>query len=307
MPETLDPEYMQRYTDAMMRGETGSRLNQSVGIPDPVGYSPPMVTPAPVEAPPLNHYSAANYVRLPQGGAGIDFSRMERDLADVPLDQAQKAIQAAIQYQSQRGYQQDLDSGMSPYQALAKWAPLMLGKGLSGAASMVRATQPKPNFSFVPGGDEAPATFQAPGQRPVIVPRSSMPRGDAEALEISEVMPGVKLIRDRQSGIFKIATGERPMNEAQRLKLMKDSIKMKKDISNMDKDTPEYLENLRVIKAYDNALKEAGSTPGQVRAPAAQAQPVAAPNASPYKEGQRIRSKKDGKTYIVRNGVPVLE
>lgn len=134
-----------------------------------------------------------------------------------------------------------------------------------------------------------------------------MPRGDAEALEISEVMPGVKLIRDRQSGIFKIATGERPMNEAQRLKLMKDSIKMKKDISNMDKDTPEYLENLRVIKAYDNALKEAGSTPGQVRAPAAQAQPVAAPNASPYKEGQRIRSKKDGKTYIVRNGVPVLE
>lgn len=300
----LYPEDNEDYFDALARGETGSRLAESAGMPIPQGSSPPIISPAPApEAPPMRLDSAANYVRFPAGG-GIDFAGIERNFANAPVDQAQKAINAAIQYQSQRGYNQDLQSGMSPDQALAKWAPLMLGKGgLTGAASMIRATQPKPNFSFVPGEEGAPATFQAPGQRPVVVPRSAMPRGNAEDLQITDVMPGVKLIRDMQSGVFKIATGERPLSEAQRLKLMKDSIEMKRKISEMDKESPQYLETLRVLKAYENSLKEAGGTPRPVKAPAPS---VSAPS-SPYKEGQRIRSKKDGKTYIVRNGVPVLE
>lgn len=59
------------------------------------------------------------------------------------------------------------------------------------------------------------------------------------------------------------------------------------------------------------------AAPPSVATPVSQATPrgedvtpalaPARPAASPFKEGARIKSKKDGKFYIVKNGVPVPE
>jgi hypothetical protein len=65
---------------------------------------------------------------------------------DVPFAQAEAAYHAALRFQAQRQYQQDLASGMAPSEALAKSAPLMFStpkpQSLSGVASLIRATTP---------------------------------------------------------------------------------------------------------------------------------------------------------------------
>jgi hypothetical protein len=54
--------------------------------------------------------------------------RGQYEFAADPTAQTERAVQAAIRFQAQRQYQQDLASGMSPNEALAKAAPLMFSK-----------------------------------------------------------------------------------------------------------------------------------------------------------------------------------
>lgn len=63
------------------------------------------------------------------------------------VDDATKAIQAAMQFQGMRGYQNDIASGMAPAEALARNAWSMFGarggNGLSGIGALARAVTPQ--------------------------------------------------------------------------------------------------------------------------------------------------------------------
>jgi hypothetical protein len=82
----------------------------------------------------------------PSPTAQLDAWMAQQQKNDVPFAQAEAAYHAALRFQAQRQYQQDLASGMAPSEALAKWAPLMFStpkpQSLSGVASLIRATTP---------------------------------------------------------------------------------------------------------------------------------------------------------------------
>jgi len=72
---------------------------------------------------------------------------MKEARSDPNLATAQKAVQAATQYQAQRGYDKDLQNGMPADQAMTKWGPMLFGQsgaGMSRMASTVRAMRPPP-------------------------------------------------------------------------------------------------------------------------------------------------------------------
>lgn len=73
-----------------------------------------------------------------------------------PTAKTEQAVAAALKFQAQRMYQQDLASGTAPAEALAKVAPLLFGgakqSNLGQAASFIKATQkPAPKFTDVGG------------------------------------------------------------------------------------------------------------------------------------------------------------
>ena len=57
---------------------------------------------------------------------GEDLMRLAQSMG-VPLQQAIQAVDAQQRFQAQRGYQADLDRGVSAEQAAVKWFPLMMG------------------------------------------------------------------------------------------------------------------------------------------------------------------------------------
>jgi hypothetical protein len=74
---------------------------------------------------------------------------------------------------------------------------------------------------------------------------------------------------------------------------------------------PEKVWRNEEIKKRTDAAVKAATSPGSASvagaAQPAPAQPAAAQQPAPFAEGARIRSKKDGKMYVVKNGVPVLD
>lgn len=129
---------------------------------------------------------------------------------DLPLQQAEEAAKAAMVYQGQRGYMRDLANGLSAPEALSKWAPLMFARTPGQGASMVRANPtPKPNYQFVPGAGGAPNRFEAPGERPVFVPRTSMPQEVADqGLIKEEIAPNIFAVRVKGSSTVHIVNAK---------------------------------------------------------------------------------------------------
>lgn len=112
--------------------------------PDPTAPVAPVapVVPAPVAAPPAP---------APDAATGAYWNQFRQAYKDLPLAQAQTAINAAMKYQGIRGYQRDLAAGKPAAEALARWGPLMLSSdrgagGLAGAAAMTRAATPPTHF-----------------------------------------------------------------------------------------------------------------------------------------------------------------
>lgn len=106
-------------------------------------------TPAPTGPP-------VNLLTPEQAANNFMWRRLAQQTQDLPLAQTEQAVSAALRYQGQRQYQQDLASGMSPGEALARSAPMIFGGPKQGslgqAASMVRATaKPQPKFTDVGG------------------------------------------------------------------------------------------------------------------------------------------------------------
>jgi predicted HAD superfamily Cof-like phosphohydrolase len=68
---------------------------------------------------------------------------VREQVAGQPIEQQQQAVQAAVKFQAQRGYQQDLASGMPAPQAMAKWGPMLFAPGSPGAMSAIKMQQPQ--------------------------------------------------------------------------------------------------------------------------------------------------------------------
>jgi len=68
---------------------------------------------------------------------------VREQVAGQPIEQQQQAVQAAVKFQAQRGYQQDLAGGMSASQAMAKWGPMLFAPGSPGAMSAMKMQQPQ--------------------------------------------------------------------------------------------------------------------------------------------------------------------
>lgn len=116
-------------------------LGQDYREPDqpPVGIVAP--PPAPMAAPAAPAVAPPGTPIPPEAMVGSIMSRLATQYRNepLPLDQAQRAVSAALKFQAIRGYQQDINGGMSTADALAKWAPMMFT--MQGAGTLGQAAQ----------------------------------------------------------------------------------------------------------------------------------------------------------------------
>lgn len=253
--DDIEQDQSRRYFDAMQRGETGATLARSAGLPVPVGYSPPIITPtpAPVENVRWDATAANSTVITPNDEMEALYSAMGRRAMQLPIAEAQKAIAAAQQFQAMRGYQNELEKGTAPDQAFIKWAPVMLGGRMTGAGSMLGAMKPAPNYQFVPGSGGSPATYQSPGQRPVIIPQTALPTPEGEPEFIKEeIIPGVFAVgRPGGKGTQIIKQNGETLTKAERLKLLATVGTLEKNLAIMNEGSPSY----RSLSEIVNAIK----------------------------------------------------
>lgn len=199
-----------------------------------VAVAPPPVMAPPQMAPPVNQGIA----RPPMpGGAPAVYDPNYQDQQEFlrraayaqhynpegnDLAEAEQTINAAIKFQAMRGYQQDLQSGKSSAEALAKWAPMLFANpkqsNMGGAAALIKATRPP-----------APMIKTANNQLFQIGPNGAMPltpapqrqgRADPFALEeyrqkireiktMSETLPDLPAGKDRDALAARIATAQK--------------------------------------------------------------------------------------------------
>ena len=112
--------------------------------------------------------------------APVQWTKAAQPVPEPPnLEQASAAVAAAIKAQALRGYQQDLQSGKSPAEALAKWAPSLYGSlpntTAGQAASLIQATKQTPprymtsgNRIYQVGPQGAVPLTPAPVKAPVV-------------------------------------------------------------------------------------------------------------------------------------------
>lgn len=137
--------------------------------------TPPPVTP-PQLIPPVSPGDLPRSMRPPvqQAPGGFNLELWREQNAQMPIAQAEQAVASAMRFQGIRQYQQDLASGMTAAEALAKSAPLLFGGPKQGnlgqAAAFIKATRP-PSVQYrdiggvlykIPPGGEPQAITQKP-------------------------------------------------------------------------------------------------------------------------------------------------
>lgn len=298
---------MDRYLAGMQRGLSGRRLAEAAGLV--------VVPPTPrAVAPPLPTQWAHT---MPAPGTESESDTTMRAVANLPVDKAMEAINAAKEFMAIRGYQKDIEAGKPADESLAKWAPLgLLGKkaNLAGAGSFIKAVRPRPKFSFVPGTETQPASFQAPGERPVIVPRTAMPLSQtAPELIKQEVAPGIFAVRDPRSASIHIVKGSgESLTQKDRMSLITKLPSMERQATGMDPGSPEFERAQKAIQAVRAAAMGEESAAGvptdigfqpppdvSARAwePGAPPPPVAAPEPAAPARTERKFTDKKGNVY----------
>lgn len=133
--------------------DTEEQDQETMPVQGPSVVTPPVMAPqgaAPVPVMP----PTGPRVTAP-GGLGPMLQQMRIQTKDMPTEQANQAVAAALKFQGMRGYQNDLQAGKSPSEALAKWAPIILSgpkeTTMSGMASMIKATSQEPTFRNASG------------------------------------------------------------------------------------------------------------------------------------------------------------
>jgi hypothetical protein len=155
----------------------------------------------------------------PEDAAGMEGinPRFIDQLSQQPVDVALKAADAAIQFQGLRGYQQALKNGVPAEKAMAKFGPMIFRKTPQALGPSIRSLTPppvKPSYKMVPGTNGIPPYFEGgAGQRPVFIPKSSMPEdlslNKPQVTELPE-LPGVKVIQVPGSKQYRVVPGQQP-------------------------------------------------------------------------------------------------
>ena len=135
-----------------------------------------------------NAVAAARYfgARQPNDVQGAMTGAALSGNPNLPIEQQTEAVAAATKFQGQRGYQQDLASGMPASQAMAKWGPMLFAPGSPGAMSAIKMQQPQ--YRNVPGVGLVAIT---PGGQPRVVMPSKQP-SDTET--VTEKYPAKEAI-----------------------------------------------------------------------------------------------------------------
>lgn len=110
------------YWDALQRGETGPALREAAGGVVGSEQGPP----APRPEPPRGVYTYTAQPYVPTDPAERAMAAM---MKDVPIAQAERAVEAAMKFQGMRMYQQALREGKPSAEALAAAGPLLFGAG----------------------------------------------------------------------------------------------------------------------------------------------------------------------------------
>lgn len=87
-------------------------------------------------------------IQPPEGfGGGVGMPSLDRiyqaAFSQLPVDEASKAVEAAIRFQGLRGYQRDLANGLNAAQAFAKWGPSLFHQA-TGIPEAIDRSVPTP-------------------------------------------------------------------------------------------------------------------------------------------------------------------
>lgn len=176
----------------MLRGPQGPAAPSLAPRP-----TPPMTAPPPAN--PLSPEALAN---------NMNWARLQYQLANTPIGEAEQAVAQALKFQALRQYQNDIAAGMAPDKALAKSAVQMFANpkqsNLGQAASFIRSTTPSaPKLIDVggmlyrqnPDGSVTALTTGRPARRYNVggVLYEQGPDGKMTAITPPKLPPGEKL------------------------------------------------------------------------------------------------------------------
>lgn len=99
--------------------------------------------------------AASPFLSPSQAAQQETMRRLQYQVRDLPLAEAEQAVSTALKFQAIRGYQKDLQAGVTAPEALARWAPIMFSQPKAGtlgqAASLVRAGTPQEKYMDIGG------------------------------------------------------------------------------------------------------------------------------------------------------------
>lgn len=228
-----------------------------------------------------------NSAALPMPDLAPAFSQAFQQL---PVDEAMKAVDAAIRYQGQRGYMRDLQNGMNAAQAFAKWGP-MLFKQATGIPEAIDRSVPAPLSAYQKAQLAKPSLHAVSGGL-YRVP----PTGTPETLVAPPVKP-TPTPKLSEAAREDLKDAYRELDAARR--------DMAKN-STMEITSPEVIDaSTRMGQATQRIRKIVGAP---VAPPTAAVAATSTPStATPFKEGSLVKNKKDGKIYKIINGKPVAQ
>lgn len=236
-------------------------------------------------------------IQPPEGfGGGVGMPSLDRiyqaAFSKLPVDEAVKAVDAATRYIGQRGYQKDLASGMNAAQAFAKWGPTLFKQATGIPESIERSVAP-------------PISPQQ-----LIVNRLNQAKFDAAQAAAKQKADEGDL-RTVGGVLYRVKPGQEPtaLTKPPVAKPEPLSLSQQEEIKDAYKEQDEARKDMAKAATKDITSDEV--TDARIRLNDAQKRIAAFKNpaqtapASPFKEGQIVKNKKDGKRYKIVNGQPV--
>lgn len=215
---------------------------------------------------------------------------------NIPIAQAEKAVQSAMKFQGMRTYQQALQAGKPAAEAMMIAGPMLFGGRIP--TSVMRATQPpKPDIRHIgqrayrvnPDGSLTPLTPEPAVKPPVVRP------DPFDSIEFKSIQDSMRSIEHA------VAKGDMSMEEG------------RKAIARHQAEAEDIRRRHAARLAAEQPGPPGGTPTARVSSPEGTAPPPSSP-ASPapatapkFREGQRVRDRSTGKIYVIRDGKPVEE
>lgn len=261
-----------------------------------------------------------------RGAAG---ERAQQELMFRQQQLEAQATQAAQKYAAQRQYQDAIAGGADPVQAILKFGPAMgQGAGVGAALHAQQLRQPKPQMAAPtiqmqqgPDGTQIPILVH--GGRASVIPRSAYaPKPQTEPEQWQEVsrkingrdVPGQQSSKTGKFQAYPASDQAGAISPQTRAQLSQANRK-KAELAKVLGDESQMLQLAKKRaggKSPTHADLEAVEADLQKQHDALDDQIEkltgggdAKEDKSPHPDGTVLKNKKDGKTYVVKDGVPV--